>query len=130
MTINELIKEKQRLLRDCETMDKYGGSANADLSANQQMQDNAQLSEAEKELNIQEIKIDQLLADIGKLEGENKDLEIRNVKANSGKLLPPMQHHQPMGMDEEVYEEHHQQSIHQEVHEQQYMNSYQNQEAT
>jgi hypothetical protein len=35
MTINELIKEKQRLLRDCETMDKYGGSANADLSANQ-----------------------------------------------------------------------------------------------
>jgi hypothetical protein len=54
------------------------------------MQDNAQLSEAEKELNIQEIKIDQLLADIGKLEGENKDLEIRNVKANSGKLLPPM----------------------------------------
>ena len=33
-------------------MDKYGGQANADLSANQQMQDNAQLTEAEKELNI------------------------------------------------------------------------------
>ena len=48
------------------------------------MQDNAQLTEAEKELNIQEIKIDQLLADIGKCEAENKDLEIRGAKAHSG----------------------------------------------
>jgi len=94
-------------MRDCQTMKEYGGAENADMSANQQMQDNAQLTEAEKELNIQEIKIDQLLADIGKLESENKDLEVRGAKAHPGKLLQPIQHQQDMGMDEEGYEEHH-----------------------
>jgi hypothetical protein len=40
-TINGLIGEKDRLMRDCQTMKEYGGAENADMSANQQMQDNA-----------------------------------------------------------------------------------------
>lgn len=85
--INTLIKEQHFLTRNIEIMNGVSGSGQ--VGTGDSLQSNERVSEAEKELKMQEIAIDQFLGRIAELEQENDLLEQRRI-AHSGTRLPPI----------------------------------------